>query len=416
MFKVCKIRIYPNQTQKQIITQTIGACRFVYNLYLEYNQKRYKETGEFLSGYDFAKLLTEVKKTEERYRWLQHISTKSLKDSILCAEKSYKAFFKKKQNRPPKFRSKRDPFQSFFFIRDNIHFYKNDPDKKNLVKLPILGKVRITEKSYLPNKKSVTSGRIICRNDKYYVAFIYEVDGTFLEQNETPGIGIDVGIKEYATVYRDDGTGFQIHSFLKDKRYRAINEKIMYYQRLISRKVEINYGYRLCKYLDTHKEEPSESYKNIMKGESYHASSIKKLRKKLRRLYEARMNYAKDKINKFVISLVRTKPEYIAMENLSIRKMLERIGAHALHDQISQSMFGYFKERMVQVSNYYGIELRFPADSYFASSKTCCRCGSKKNLTLSDRTYHCDSCGMVIDRDYNAAINLCLMETYTIAH
>lgn len=415
MYKVCKIRIYPNQTQRKLIIDTLGACRFVYNLYLEYNQKRYKDTGEFLSGYDFSKILTVLKKKEEQYEWLQYFSTKALKDSIMNGEKSYRAFFRKVHTRPPRFRSKRDPFQSFFFIKDNIHFYKNDPDKKNIIKLPILGKIRITEKSYLPNKHSVTSGRIICKNDKYYAMFIYETDGTILEKEETPGIGIDVGIKEYATVYRDDSTGFQIHSFLKDKRYQDINDRIVYYQRIISKKVEINYGYLLCTYMDTHKDEPSESYKNIMKGESYNTSSIKKLRKKIRRLYERRMNYAKDKINKLVSSLVRTKPEYIAIEDLSIKGMLENIGTHDLHDKISQSMFGYFKNRIIQVSNYYSIEVRFPKDQYFASSKTCCRCGNKKDLTLKDRTYHCDKCGMVIDRDYNAAINLCLMEDYILA-
>ena len=97
MYKVCKIRIYPNQHQVEVIKQTLGACRYMYNAYLEYNQVRYKETGEFLSGYEFAKILTTLKKTEERFQWLHGISTKALKDAIMGAEKSYRSFFKKKQ-------------------------------------------------------------------------------------------------------------------------------------------------------------------------------------------------------------------------------------------------------------------------------------------------------------------------------
>ena len=414
-YKVCKIRIYPNQTQKRCITETLGACRYVYNLYLEYNQRHYEENEEFLSGYDFAKILTKIKKNEERYEWLRDISTKALKDAIMNAEKAYKAFFKKKRGRPPRFRSRKDPFQSFFFIRDNIHFYPNTPEKKNIIKLPILGYTCITEKSYLPNKRHVTSGRVIYQNGKYYVSFIYETDGTILEKEEVPGFGVDVGIKKYATVYQEDGTGFPIHSFLKNKAYRKINEKIKYYQRIISKKMEINYGYKLCKYLDTHKEEPSESYKNIMKGESYNTSNIKRLRRKVSKLYEKRTNYAKNKINNLVIRLVRVKPEYIAIENLSIKDMLENMGTHDLHNLITQSMFGYFKNRMIDVCRYYDIELRFPKDPYFASSKICCKCGTKKDLTLSDRVYVCDTCGLVIDRDYNAAVNLCFMEDYIIA-
>ena len=96
MYKVCKIRIYPNKAQIGIITKTLGTCRYVYNLYLEYNQKIYKEKGEFLSAYEFSKILNKLKKNEPRYQWISDVSSKAIKDTIMTAEKAFKRFFKKK--------------------------------------------------------------------------------------------------------------------------------------------------------------------------------------------------------------------------------------------------------------------------------------------------------------------------------
>ena len=135
MIKVCKIRIYPNKTQERKIFHTLGACRFIYNLYIQYNNNFYIEKNEFLSGYDFAKMVTKLKKREEKYMWLQSISTKALTDSIMNAELSLKKFLKGKSGYP-KFKTKKSPVQSYFFIKDNIHF---NTGKKNIIKLPILG-------------------------------------------------------------------------------------------------------------------------------------------------------------------------------------------------------------------------------------------------------------------------------------
>ena len=106
MYKVCKIRIYPNKAQIGIITKTLDTCRYVYNLYLEYNQKIYKEKGEFLSAYEFSKILNKLKKNEPRYQWISDVSSKAIKDTIMTAEKAFKRFLKKKGGYP-KFRSKK---------------------------------------------------------------------------------------------------------------------------------------------------------------------------------------------------------------------------------------------------------------------------------------------------------------------
>ena len=411
MKKVCKIRIYPNKTQESIINRTLGACRFIYNKYIEYNITYYKETGKFLSGYDFSKIVTKLKKTEE-FSWLNEISSKAIKDSIMTCEKSYKNFFKKKQPRPPKFRSKKQPMQSYYIANEIIRF---NTGKKNIIRIPILKNIRITERNYLPDEKQVTSGRIIKEGDKYYISFIYNTDikeSTIRSQ----GCGIDLGIEKFATIHYKTGDNMVIESFVNSDKFKEINEKIKYYQRLISHKVEINYGRLKNQYLDKHPDgKIPEKSKNIMKGESYNTSQIQRLKKKISKLYKKKVNIARDTILKLVDILVaRTKPRYITIEDLSIKNMIETEGFHDLHRLITESRWFLFKERLSQKCKEYDIELRI-ANKFFASSKTCSSCGKKnKDLQLSDRIFICPHCGYRIDRDLNASINLCNTKKYSL--
>ena len=411
MKKVCKIRIYPNKTQESIINRTLGACRFIYNKYLEYNINYYKETGKFLKAYDFSKILTKLKKTEEFY-WLNEISSKALKDSIMTCEKLYKRFFKNKQPKSPRFRSKKQPFQSYYFVKDNIHF---NTGKKNIIRIPILKNIRITERNYLPDEKQVTSGRIIKEGDKYYISFIYD---TNIKEStiRTVGCGIDLGIEKFATIHYETGDTITIESFVNSDKFKEINEKIKYYQRLISHKTEINYGRLKNNYLDQHQDgKIPEKSKNIMKGESYNTSQIQRLKKKISKLYKKKVNIAKDVILKLIDILVtRTKPRYITIEDLCIKNMIETEGFHELHRLITESRWFFFKERLSQKCKEYDIELRI-ADRFLASSKKCSSCGKKnKNLKLSDRMFICPHCGYKINRDLNASINLCNTKKYSL--
>ena len=411
MKKVCKIRIYPNKTQESIINRTLGACRFIYNKYIEYNITYYKETGKFLTGYDFSKIVTKLKKTEE-FSWLNEISRKALIESVMACEKSYKRFFKNKQVHHPKFKSKRQPVQSYFFVKDSIHF---NTGKKNIIHIPILRNIRITEKDYLPDEKQVTSGRVIKEDDKYYAMFIYDTD---IKEStiRTVGCGIDLGIEKFATIHYKTGDTMVIESFVNSDKFKEINEKIKYYQRLISHKVEINYGRLKSQYLDKNPDgKIPDTLKNIMKGESYNTSQIKRLHKKIFKLYKKKINIARDTILKLVDILVtRTKPRYITIEDLCIKNMIETEGFHDLHRLITESRWFFFKERLSQKCKEYNIELRI-ADKFFASSKTCSVCGKKhKDLKLSDRMFICPHCGYKVDRDINASINLCNTKKYSL--
>lgn len=413
MKRVCKIRFYPNQTQKVKINNILGCCRYVSNLYIEYNQERYTKTGEYITGYEFSRIITKLKKNEPRFMWLNEISTKAIKDSIMNTEKAFKKFFRKTAGYP-KFKSrKRLKNESFFFIRDNISF---ETYEKNIIRIPILGKIRITERKYLPSISQVSSGRVIKENNKYYVMFIYNINSASIKLNSF-GIGCDIGIKIYLTMF--DGVNIvSFRHFKEYENYKYIQQKIARLQQLLSKKVEYNYGRLLNQYFDKHHSEPNEKQKNIMKGESYCTSGVRKLRRKINKLYEKGRNIRKDYIDKLVYKLVaRIKPSFITIEDLSISNMIEGEGQHNLHRYISESSFYYFRTHLFSKIEEFGnsIELRI-ANKYFASSKKCSNCGNKlKTLRLSDRVYRCPECGLEIDRDVNAAINLHDLSKYTIA-
>ena len=403
MNKCYKLRIYPNKTQIDIINGTLGCCNWVKNQYLEMNMKLRKENKSFMSAYDFSKYINNLKKNNPDYQWIKKYSSKAIQDAIISKEKAYKRFFKTKQGFP-KFKSRKKlNKESYFFIKDTIKYIK-----KNIIKLPILGKVRITENNYLPDLDKITSGRIAREYNKYYAVFIVKTENEYIPLSDTK-LGIDVGIKHYATIATTDDNYYVTH-FKDYKKYKSYEERIINLQRIISNKAEINYTRLLNKWMDTHPNQKlSDKLKNIMKGESYNSSRIRGLKRKTNNLKRKQGNIRNDFINKLIYSLTaRTKPMKITIENLDISEMIKHIGTKntQLHKYIQESSFYTFKRKLADKCSHYGIILRM-ANKYFASSKICYKCGNKKkNLTLNDRVYKCDHCGNEIDRDLNAAINL----------
>ena len=417
--KVVKIRFYPNHTQKKIIMKTLNACRFIRNLYIESNQNEYKESGKFITAYDFAKELTKMKKMDE-YSWLNGISTKALKDACVTQEKAFKSFFKGISSYPHFISRKRCNKESFFFVKDNVHFKVNHPYR---IKIPILGYIRITEKDYLPHKSLISSGKVIREYNKYYVMFIYDIPDTDITSaHHNHVLGIDLGIEKYATIY-DKGTHdvIKVESFLKDKAYKKKVGRYQKLQRAISHKAEINYGIKLHQWMDKHpNEDLSENYKNIMKGESYQSNHIQKLMRKARLAYAKIINYRKNAIRQLVAGIVkRINPRYIMIENLSISEMISNENmseyeTHRLHQFIADSGFYMFRQYLKEKCEDYDVQLRV-ANRYFPSSKTCSCCGKvNHNLTLSNRVFHCPYCDNTLDRDVNAAINLANLKDYEI--
>ena len=135
-----KVEFKPTKSQIITINKTLGTCRFVYNLYLGCNKKNYYENGnkEFITGYDFSKRLNQVIKERNDLSWIKESSSKAITESILNAEKSYKKFFKGLSGHP-RFKSKKNMCQSYFFIKDQVRI------KKSKIKVPILGWLKLKE-------------------------------------------------------------------------------------------------------------------------------------------------------------------------------------------------------------------------------------------------------------------------------
>lgn len=406
MIKTIKLRIYPNKSQIKIINSTLGCCRYIYNKYIEYNKTSYKTSNKFISGYDFSKYINWLKKNDSDYEWIKKYSSKAIKDTIMNAEKAFIKLFKNKKGFP-KFKSrKRIHKESYFFIKDQINYIKY-----NIINIPILGRIRITQNYDLPNIKDVTSGRVIREYNKYYVMLVYEYTNEYLDLTKN-SLGIDLGLKNYCVVANssyDIGTIFIKH-FKNNPKYKKISDKIIKLQQIISHKAEVNYYRLLNRWLDKNPtKELNENYKNIMKGESYNSSQIRKMFKKIRVLKSKLCNIRYDFINKTVHALTAiTKPKCITVEDLNIMSMIKHNGTKytKLHKAIQESSFYSFKVKLITKCLEYGIKFRM-VTRWYPSTKKCFICNHKfKNITLKDRVLYCPNCGLEIDRDINAAYNM----------
>ena len=161
LLKSYKTEIYPTAKQKQIIHRTIGVCRFVYNFYLAHNKEIYEKEERFVSGYDFSKWLNnEYLLKNPEFSWIREVSSKSVKQSIMNAQRAFKNFFSHKSGFPNwKKKSNSDV---------KMHFFKNDSKTSiacewHRIKIPTLDWVRLKEKGYIPtNQKThiIKSGTV----------------------------------------------------------------------------------------------------------------------------------------------------------------------------------------------------------------------------------------------------------------
>ena len=387
-----KFRIKPTKYQCDVIDQTLNTLRGIHNLYIEKVEEAYEIFDTFLTAYDFNYMLNHDWK--QLYPWVHDVSSKARIDCILNVEKAYKRFFKHKARRP-RFKSKhKNPIRSFFFIKEGVRQVS-----RNIIRIPILNQVKICNPDYFNPNDEITSGRIIKSNDgKYYMMLRIKCKNPKVLKHEPRNnpIGVDVGIKTYATI-SDGTTHAKVSNPNKRESVKRIESKIKSLQRVISRKEETN--------------KRKEGATNI-----YHSHNIDKINRRINRLYQRLTNIRMDFINKLVYMLVaRTKPEYICIEDLNISGLLHK-SYHKLADHIAKCKWYYFSTHLAFKCKQFDVELRI-ANKLFASSKTCSECGHKKDkLKLTERTYVCKHCGLEIDRDINAAINLLKTTDYKLAN
>ena len=384
LLKSFKTEINPSEEQKVKIHKTIGTCRFIYNFYLAHNKELYDKGEKFMSGKSFSVWLNnEYLPQNPDKLWIKEVSSKSVKHSIENGCIAFTRFFKH-QSAFPNFKKKGKSDVKMYFVKNNP---KDCRCERHRINIPSLGWVRIKEKGYIPTTKDgyvIKSGTVSMKADRYYVSVLVEILNNKIANNSNAGIGIDLGLKDFAIV----SNGKTYKNINKSARLKKLEKQLIREQRSLSRK-----------------------YENLKKGESTQKTNIQKQRLKVQKLHHRIDNIRTDYINKTIAEIVKTKPSYITIEDLNVKGMMKN---RHLSKAVASQKFYEFRAKLQAKCNENGIELRV-VDIWYPSSKTCHCCGTvKKDLKLSDRIFKC-SCGYVEDRDFNAALNLRDAITYEVA-
>ena len=384
MLKSFKTEINPTEEQKARIRKTIGTCRYVYNFYLGHNKALHDNGEKFMTGKDFSLWLNnEYIPNNPDKTWIREVYSKAVKKSIEDGCAAFTRFFKH-QSDFPKFKKKGKSDVKMYFVRNNP---KDCQCERHRLKIPTLGWIRIKEKGYIPTTKDgymIRSGTVSVKAGRFYVSVLVEIPDVNINNNLNDGIGIDLGLKDFAII----SSGKTYRNINKSAGLKKLEKQLIREQRSLSRK-----------------------YENLKKGESTQRANIQKQKLKVQKLHHKMDNIRTDYINKTIAEIVKTKPSYITIEDLNVKGMMKN---RCLSKAVASQKFYEFRTRLKAKCDENGIELRV-ADRFYPSSKTCHHCGSiRKNLKLSDRICRCE-CGCVADRDLNAALNLKDAKTYKIA-
>lgn len=390
MLRAYKTEIFPTSEQKPIIHRTIGVCRFVYNFYLAHNKEIYEKEERFVSGYEFSVWLNEYIVQNPEFSWIKEVSSKSVKQSIMNADRAFRNFFNHKAGFP-NWKKKSSSDVKMYFVRNGVK--QPVSCERHRIRIPTLNWVRLKEKGYIPTNSEthiIKSGSVSMKAGRYYVSVLVEEAETKKPVLNDFGIGIDLDIKDFAIC----SNGKTYKNINKTVRIRKLEKSLKRQQKKLSRKYE-----------------SLKKTTNNVKGDATR-QNIRKQKLKVQRLHHRLDCIRTDYINKVISKLVKTKPAWITLENLNISGMMKN---RHLSKAIAQQKFFEFRMKITAKCKEYGVELRF-VDRFYPSSKTCHNCGCiKPDLKLSDRIYICSECGYIADRDFNASLNLRDCLTYQTA-
>ena len=368
MIKSFKVPLYPTKEQEEIMWESANISRWAYNWTLGKQKENYENGGMFIQSGDLRKELTQLKKSRE-YQWLNNVSAQIPKQAVIDACDAYKRFFKG-QSKFPRFKMRRKSKPSFYQRYDKLKF------KDNKVVLEKIGWVFV---GFTVEAEKYSNPRVSYDGLQWWLSAGIEVGDLTISKETTESIGIDLGIKNLAVV--SNSTVYK--NINKTDEVRRLKKKLKRLQRQASRHYE-----------NLKKKRGENRYKKT--------SNLLKLEKEILKIHKRLNNIRKNHTHQTTSFLVKAKPEFIVLEDLNVSGMMKN---KHLSRAVAEQNLHEFKRQIKYKCSWYGVKLII-ADRFFPSSKLCSQCGQiKSDLKLSDRKYLC-GCGLEIDRDLNASINL----------
>ena len=390
MIRTIRVMLIPNNQQATRLFQFAGTARFAFNWALATEKKNFEASATFISDYELRKMFTQFK-NEPSNEWLYTISNNVCKQAIKDAVIAYQKFFKGLAGHP-KFKSRKRSKPSFYADPVKIKFTGTHVKLENIAQSKKKGRqsanwFRLAEHDRIPVAGKYSNPRITFDGLNWFLTVGVEAEAPEAVSSTNDGIGIDVGVKDLAIC----STGQTFRNINKTSRVRRLKKKLRRLQRKLSRK-----------YIKNKKGDSYQKTRNIVKSE-------KQLLRVTHRLTNIRTNY----IQQVSTEIVKREPSFIVMEDLNVAGMMKN---KHLAQAVQEQKLAEFYRMMQYKCDWHGIRL-ITADRFYASSKLCSVCGHKKpELKLSDRIYRCEHCGTVIDRDYNASINLLHYGKSILAH
>lgn len=390
MYLTKRIRLLPTAEQEKIFWKSAGVARWAYNFFLHYNEEKYNEYLEdntkekFVKESDVRKYINNVLK-KTTHTWLQEVGSNVMKQGVKDANIALQNFFKFNKGYP-KYKSRKKSKPSFYV---NYESLKRAPNGFQGERIGVV-KTREPLPKILKDEKYVNP-RITYDGKFWFLSVGYKVESKQVKLTDEK-IGIDLGLKDLAIVSnKDNSYSKKYKNINKEYRIKLLEKRLKRAQRKLSRKILNN--------IESYDEDRRPKYIRSLES----CKNIQKQIHIVQNLYKKLTNIRNNYIHQVTTEIVKTKPSKIVLEDLNVSGMMKN---KYRAKSVADAKWYEFRRQILYKAELYGIEVVL-ANRFYPSSKTCSCCGNyKKDLKLKDRTYICNECGLTIDRDINAAINL----------
>ena len=390
MYLTKRIRLLPTAKQEKIFWKSAGVARWAYNFFLHYNEEKYNEYLEdntkekFVKESDVRKYINNVLK-KTTHTWLQEVGSNVMKQGVKDANIALQNFFKFNKGYP-KYKSRKKSKPSFYVNYESLKRAPNGFQGERI------GVVKTREPlPKIPKDEKYVNPRITYNGKFWFLSVGYKVEPKQVKLTDEK-IGIDLGLKDLAIVSNENNSYSKKYKNINKKyRIKLLEKRLKRAQRKLSRKILNN--------IESYDEDRRPKYIRSLED----CKNIQKQIHIVQNLYKKLTNIRNNYIHQVTTEIVKTKPSKIVLEDLNVSGMMKN---KYRAKSVADAKWYEFRRQILYKAELYGIEVVL-ANRFYPSSKTCSCCGNyKKDLKLKDRTYICNECGLTIDRDINAAINL----------